>query len=183
MDQSLEAFTWTFSNLFLLNKNKPNTQFSALVKFLMVSIISKFWVLELESESSKLQTISEHDLEARGREAYLKLDFMAHVMLTCIKLSTVLFLLRSLKVCVPRTYLKVAYFAFFQSVLQYGSCLWGGCSGLNYDLLLQKKAIRILTSSHYKAHCRPIYVQEGIMTVYNIYIYNSLLLLSMGLNP
>jgi len=41
-------------------------------------------------------------------------------------------------------------------------------------LVVQKKAVRILTDSNDKAHCRPLFKQCKIMTVVNMYIFVSL---------
>jgi hypothetical protein len=38
-------------------------------------------------------------------------------------------------------------------------------------LLLQKKAIRVITRSSHRAHCKPLFSQEKILTVINLYIY------------
>lgn len=104
-----------------------------------------------------------------------KLTWESHIDYVCIKLSRALYLLRNLKTFMPRTYVKDAYFAFFQSIILYGLLLWGNGSHINRVLLLQKKAIRLLTNANVTAHCRPLFVKEGIMTVINLYIMESLM--------
>jgi len=42
-----------------------------------------------------------------------------------------------------------------------------------FILLLQKKAIRILTESQFDAHCWPLFTSEKILTVINLYIYHN----------
>ena len=100
-----------------------------------------------------------------------KLTWSSHVDNICARLSRVLYLLRHLKGLVPSTYLRSAYYAFFNSILLYGICLWGNSSSVSRVLLLQKKAIRILTGSQFDAHCRPLFASEKILTVINLYIY------------
>ena len=60
---------------------------------------------------------------------------------------------------------------FFQTVISYGLIIWGNASKINDVLLIQKKAIRILTDSAYLAHCKPLFIENKILTVVNLYIY------------
>ena len=66
---------------------------------------------------------------------------------------------------------KVAYFAFFHSHLSFGLRLWGHASGTHKVLLLQKKAIRVISKAGFIDHCKPLFVECGVMTVVNEYIY------------
>ena len=64
----------------------------------------------------------------------------------------------------------------------YGITVWGNGSGISRVLKLQKSAIRILTSSPYDAHCKPLFKSEGIMTVINMYILRCLLNIKTNFN-
>jgi hypothetical protein len=61
----------------------------------------------------------------------------------------------------------------FESVLRYDLIVWGNGTGIEKMLLLQN-SIRILTNSHPLEHCKPLFVDTGILTVINLYIYNIL---------
>ena len=98
------------------------------------------------------------------------LTWMSHIKHISSKLSRVLFLLRELKDFVPNEHVKSAYFAFFQSVILYGLLLWGNSSHISDILLLQKKAVRLLTNLPPLTHCKPLFRELGIMTVINLYI-------------
>ncbi|KAG8305220.1 hypothetical protein J6590_108272 [Homalodisca vitripennis] len=100
-----------------------------------------------------------------------KLAWNAHVNNVSVKLSRVIYLLRQIRKLVPKQYVINAYYAFFNSIISYGIILWGNCSDVQRILILQKKALRILTNSPYRAHCKPLFVQEGILTVINLYIF------------
>jgi len=104
-----------------------------------------------------------------------QLNWKNHIELLCSKLSRVIFLLRRLKVDMPQQFVRLAFFAFFQSHIQYGTRLWGHSPAVQKVLLLQKKAVRVLCGAGQLEHCRPLLVQEGIMSVYNVYIYQCLL--------
>lgn len=86
----------------------------------------------------------------------------------------VIYLLKSLRNSVPTDYVRSSYFAFFQSIILYGIILWGNSSHVHTILLLQKKAVRAISCSDYRAHCRPLFVKLRIMTVVNWYIYYAL---------
>ena len=99
-----------------------------------------------------------------------KLCWDAHISSICIRLARVIYLLRHLKRLVPVAYLKNAYYAFFNSILLYGILLWGNSGNVSKVLVLQKQAIRVLTGSSYDAHCKPLFVSQGILMVINLYI-------------
>jgi len=138
------------------------------------------FLLNNEKTQSIFFSLSNHDSGIPNTKASVKLlgitldsklNWSAHIDSVCSRLSRVLYLLRNLKKCIPMSYLKVAYFAFFNSIISYGLILWGCGSDTKRVLLLQKKAVRIITNSSYKAHCRPLFERERILTVFNLYIY------------
>ncbi|XP_046674698.1 uncharacterized protein LOC124363493 [Homalodisca vitripennis] len=104
-----------------------------------------------------------------------RMTWTAHVSQVCVKLSRVLCLLRKLRNQVTEPYLQTAYHAIFQSHIIYGLILWGHSGACEDVLKLQKKAVRIITSSGYLEHCRPIFIRLNILTVYSQYVYNSIL--------
>lgn len=100
-----------------------------------------------------------------------KLTWEPHINRICNKLSGVLYLLMNLKKVLPDNYLKVAYFGYFHSVIGYGIALWGNSAHTNSVFVLQKRAIRIITGSNIKEHCRPLFIRERILTLTCLYIY------------
>ena len=84
----------------------------------------------------------------------------------CSKLSKALFFLKRAKHFISKTALKSLYFALFHPHLLYciniTSC--ANQSLLNKITVLQKKAIRILTNSHYHAHTKPLFENLDILT-------------------
>ena len=75
----------------------------------------------------------------------------------------------------PYSFVRQAFFAFFQSHISYGILLWGHTSHVHRILILQKKAIRLLNKVDFLEHCKPLFVKDGILTVYNMYIFQCLL--------
>ena len=104
-----------------------------------------------------------------------RLTWEPHVSYLSGRLSRVIYLLRALKNYVPVGFIRSAYYAFFHSLIAYGIVLWGNCSHVKELLLLQKKAVRIIANVSDMEHCKPLFVQLGIMTVVNLYIHSVLL--------
>lgn len=101
-----------------------------------------------------------------------KLTWEAHVDALCIRLSRVLYLLRRLADGLTSRYLRQAYYAFFHSLLSYGILLWGHSASVNKILVLQKRALRIVSGAGWLDHCKPLFVQNRVFTVISLYIYH-----------
>ena len=86
----------------------------------------------------------------------------------------------------PKTLKKTVYNSIVNSQLTYAISVWGAylnVDRLKHIFLLQKRALRNIfgikrVSKHIKGHTKPVFKQHDIMTVYNIYIYMSILCLS-----
>lgn len=102
-------------------------------------------------------------------DAHLRWD--THVDQLCGKLSSVLFLLRSLRGCLNQDILLATYYALFHSRLSYGVILWGNRNAAERALILQKKALRIIYRLPYREHCKPYFRRSGIMTVPAMYVF------------
>jgi len=148
-----EAYAWFNANEFCLNKDKTQN-----IIFHLRNIEKSF--VDEENKSIKFLGII---LDS-------KLIWAAHVDYIVKKLSRVFYLLKRLKDCVDRDFIKIAYFGFFQSLLRYGLILWGNCSSICRVLLIQKMVIREMTNSGYNEHCRPLFITLGIQTVINLYM-------------
>ena len=105
-------------------------------------------------------------------DAHLQWD--CHVDYLCKKLSSSLFLLRSLKRCLSIDMVLRSYYAFFHSKLSYGIMLWGNHTAAKRVLIMQKKAIRVIYNLKYREHCKPYFRLSGVMTVPAVYLFYSL---------
>ena len=152
--QSL-ATLWFRANGFLLNESKTQEL--------------------LFSLRDKPCTKNNDDIKFLGIVVDSQLTWKPHIKYVSGKLSRVIYLLKNLKNHVPISYVRTAYFAFFQSIISYGILLWGNSAYVNDILLLQKKAVRIITGSSCVAHCKPLFINLGVMTVTNLYIYHLLM--------
>jgi hypothetical protein len=150
-----EAKTWFVANGLVVNENKT--------QHLICHTRNRPDVLN-ETESIKLL----------GIIIDCNLTWLPHIEFVCSRLSKVVFLLKSLSNNIPPHYLCQAYFAFFHSIISYGILLWGSSCHVHEVLLIQKKAVRIITKSNRLAHCKPLFIDTGILTVVNVYILHCL---------
>lgn len=109
------------------------------------------------------------------------LSWRSHISKIYKKLSKILYLLVNLKRNVTYKYLRMAYFAFFESIARYGIIVWGNGVGLDKILVLQKKVIRIIMNAKPLEHCKPLFRQSRILTIVNLYIYDVLILVRKNL--
>lgn len=149
-----QASRWFRANGFLLNDSKTQ----------------KIWFSLRDVPCN----ISDDTVKFLGLYMDCKLSWEPHIKYIANKLSRVIYLLRNLKNCVPDSYVRSAYFAFFQSIISYGILLWGNSSYIQKILVLQKKVVRIITDSENLEHCKPLFIRFGCLTVINLYIYHVL---------
>ena len=89
------------------------------------------------------------------------LDWKYHIMNISSKLSRSIGVLYKLKTFLPSRILIYIYNAIILPHLNYCNEIWGNSYKVhtNKILLLQKRAIRVISNSHYVSHSLPIFVQ------------------------
>ena len=90
-----------------------------------------------------------------------------HIFCISKKISRNIGLLSKLKFLLPKHCLKLIYFALIHSYLNYGILLWGFEAKNIFKL--QKKAVRIITKSHFLAHTDPLFKSENILKVEDLF--------------
>uniref|UniRef100_A0A1B6LBV2 Reverse transcriptase domain-containing protein n=2 Tax=Graphocephala atropunctata TaxID=36148 RepID=A0A1B6LBV2_9HEMI len=152
-----EASTWFRANGFLLNESKT--------KNIIFSLKQK----PLNNPSQNICTT----VKFLGIHIDDNLTWNSHIEFISKRLCRVIFLLRRILYCVPEDYVRSLYFAFFQSIIKYGLVIWGNSSNIKDILILQKKAIRVMSKVEPLEHCKPLFIKLKIQTVINLYIYDS----------
>lgn len=101
-----------------------------------------------------------------------KLVWTPNIESLCSKLSSAIYVIKKIKSITNTETARVAYFALFNSLLTYGICIWGYSSENNMKkvLILQKRAIRILSESNQRDSCRPIFKKMKIQTAVAIFV-------------
>jgi len=152
-----EAAKWYSVNKFVLNVDKTQC-----ITF---------------SSNRAVREASEGEKTVKLLGIYLddSLSWDKHISHVCKKLARLIFLFRRLRDCLPSHYIKVCYFALVQSTLLYGLIFWGNGTRINEVLILQKRLVRVLCGVPESAHCKPLFVQEGILTVISLFILECLM--------
>ena len=109
-----------------------------------------------------------------------QLNWSSHISALAKKLSKCCYLLTIVRHEVSIKYLLVLYYSYFFSNLRYGIIFWGHSSRIKEILILQKRCLRIIFRKKPTESCRPLFLNNEILTVINlsifercIYIYNN----------
>jgi hypothetical protein len=93
------------------------------------------------------------------------LNWKPHVAFLSQKLRFATLLLAKLRNISSMRLLRTVYFAFFHSRMSYGLVSYGHTFDTTLAPLnvLQKRAIRIISKSHYTAHTAPLFANQGVL--------------------
>ncbi len=100
-----------------------------------------------------------------------KLTWCDHIAHVNIKISKSLYALNCIKRYVPMPLLKTLYYTMVQTYLSYGIIFWGSANQgqLQKTVKLQKKAIRIVNGATYNAHTLPLFRDNNILILTDMY--------------
>ena len=96
------------------------------------------------------------------------------------KLRSITYMFTMLRERVTESILKQVYFAYAQSQVLYSIIIWGGAPQMNRVFVAQKRVVRAMAGRRYWRSncaldsCRPLFHKFGIMTVYSLYILESM---------
>lgn len=90
------------------------------------------------------------------------------------KVKSSIYIINRIKNFIPKHSLLTLYQTLIQPHLEYGLILWGGAnvSLLKELFILQKKAIRIINKTHYYEHTSPLFRNNKILKLTDLYEYN-----------
>ena len=91
------------------------------------------------------------------------------------KISKSIYVINKVKHFLPQHILRTLYFSLVHSHIMYGIHAWGNADFVNKILLLQKRAVRIITNKSYRAHTDPLFKSCKILKIEHIYQLQSLL--------
>ena len=160
-----------FSTWFNTNKLSLNTKKSNFIIFTPNGKKYNISEAEININGSKIKhvkctkflgiTIDEH------------LDWKVHIDNLSNKIARNVGVLNKLKHFLPAYIMKTLYSTLIESHLQYCTLLWANSHVTNIRKLqlLQKKAIRIITSSHYIAHTEPLFSMTTLLKLDDLYKY------------
>ena len=99
------------------------------------------------------------------------LSWKPHIHNVCNTVSRNIGIINKLKYCFPQHTLKSLYYAIVYPYLNYGILAWGNANKTLMDrlLLLQKKALRIMCNTDYRAHTRDLFFTNRILRINEIF--------------
>jgi hypothetical protein len=98
------------------------------------------------------------------------LSWKLHIDQLCTKLKSACFILRTLTPLLTQQNMKIIYFSYFHSIMNYGMIFWGNSADRNNVFKLQKRAIRLITNSSNRTSCRGLFKGLGILPLQSQYI-------------
>jgi hypothetical protein len=101
------------------------------------------------------------------------LTWSTHLDQLTNKLSSAYYAVRVMKQYIPLKTLMI-YYAYFHSLMNYGLIFWGNSPYSIHIFRLQKKAIRIITSTRNRESCRSWFKRFKIFPLQSQYIYSIL---------
>jgi hypothetical protein len=112
----------------------------------------------------------------------LKIDYVCswniHIESVINKLTTVCFMIRSVRPFMTKSSLVNIYYSLFHSVLSYGIVFWGQATNTKKLFILQKRVVPLMTGYGYRHSCQNLFKQRGILLLKSQYIYSVLLFVS-----
>lgn len=99
------------------------------------------------------------------------LTWSNHIELVCKKLNSAFFAIRNLKPVMSKSKLLNVYYGIVYSHLRYLILLWGVGTEVDRVFILQKKIIRLMFSLMPLDSCRPVFIQNKILTLTSIFIF------------
>lgn len=108
-----------------------------------------------------------------------KLAWTDHIDHVKSKIAKSLYIINRSKRYMGAENLRTLYYSMIHCYLNYGIVLWGSANKchLNKVIVLQKKAIRIVTRSSYNAPSTPLFRSTGIFSVHDMYYFEILKLM------
>ena len=99
------------------------------------------------------------------------LDWKEHIHIISGKISRSIGILSKSTFYLSKETLFKLYFSLVYPYLYYGNIIWGCTYGTNLEKLkvLQKRIIRIITKSKFDAHTEPIFKQNKLLDINNIF--------------
>ena len=94
-----------------------------------------------------------------------------NVLVLVRKLSSVCYVMKKLSNILNIVTLRIVYFAYFQSLVNYGIIFGGSSSTMHNVFLMQKRIIRIMLGFGPRSPCRGAFRKLDLLTVPSLYSY------------
>ena len=103
-----------------------------------------------------------------------RLTWRSHIDHLTTALSRAIYAIRRTSKIAGYQAAKLTYRSLFESRMTYGIQIWGHSCHTEAVFLLQKRAVRTLTSEPSQTHCKPLFRRNNILTTYALYLLKTL---------
>ena len=110
------------------------------------------------------------------------LNWKHHISELIPRLNKACYAIRSIKQFMLPNVLRSTYFSYAFSIMSYGLVFWGISTDSNYIFKIQKRLIKIITTSKKNAPCRELFKSLNILPLQSQYIYKILLFITKNKN-
>ena len=169
--QEVNSQLHKFSTWFNTNKLSLNTKKSNFIIFTLNG--KKYNISEAEINIDGSKIIHVKSTKFLGITIDEHLDWEVHIGNLSNKIARNVGMLNKLKHFLPDYIMKTLYSSHIESHLQCCTLLWANSNVTNIRKLqlIQKKAIRIITLSHYIAHADPLFSMTKLLKLDDTYTY------------
>ena len=131
------------------------------------------YVNDLDLKISDTQIERVYSTKFLGVHIDSQLSWKKHIEYTCSKLSKCTGILLKARKKLPKSALISLYYSFAYPYFIYCNHVWGNTypSNLEKVVLIQKKLVRIITCSPYRAHTEPLLLANRLLSVKEINMY------------
>jgi hypothetical protein len=125
---------------------------------------------------TEIEGVSNDSIKFLGVNFDPNLSFKKHLKSITAKISRSLFIIQRAKNMLSENALLTIYYSMVHCHLNYGLNIWSCANKSNIKPLInmQKRAVRVITSSKYNAHTEPIFKKLNILPVLQLITYSRL---------
>jgi hypothetical protein len=99
------------------------------------------------------------------------LSWKLHIDKLVTKMSSACYAIRTVKGIMSQETLKMIYFAYVNSIMEYGIIFWGDSPNSINIFRVQKQIIRVIVNVKTRDSCRDLFKNLKILPMYSQYIY------------
>ena len=160
--------SWLKANRLSLNVKKT--------KYMLFRKQKRSGIRELNLRISNDAIQSVNDFNFLGLHINSKLSWDTHTNVISKRMSRAVGIIKKLQLVFPKTILLTIYNALILPHINYCLLSWGTASAVKTIFLIQKRAIRAISSAGYNAHTEPLFKLYNVLKVEDIYNYRLLVL-------
>ena len=169
----------SLNNWLLANKISLNSSKTELIIFRKKGVP----IPDLKLKLNGIKLKPKHEIKYLGLTIDEHLTFNSHINTMNAKLKRANNLLALSRHYLPPSLLKQLYYSQFHSHLAYGCQVWGQVpSSINQTIILQKKAVRLLSFSASDSPSSPIFKELQILKLEDLITTNNLMFVHKTLN-